>query len=328
MEQRKPTSFFWPYPVLLVLALGVIAWGIYLAAQPTRQWSVLAAGCVVAFLVALMWTVAAHSQALHREAASRAEAQLAPIHERLQQVTVLLHQIAEQQLISERAKAIAFREKDREALRGAIREETARKDWDAALVLANEIETLFGYKAEADRIREEIFQQKEIETRRAVDEGLAVIDKHCRAEMWTQAMREAERLARQFPDDEQASHLPQDVENRRQQFKKQLQERFTEAVTRHDIDGGIDILKQLDLYLTPAEAQSMQDQARQLFKDRLLLLGQQFAQAVKEHAWMDAVRLGETISTEFPNSRMALEVREKMELLRTRASESSAPAKV
>ena len=63
---------------------------------------------------------------------------------------------------------------------------------------------------------------------------------------------------------------------------------------------------------------------RQVFKDKLLLLGQQFTLAVRDHRWHEAIQLGETIAREFPNSRMAEEVREKMELLRERASEPEA----
>jgi hypothetical protein len=40
----------------------------------------------------------------------------------------------------------------------------------------------------------------------------------------------------------------------------------------------------LDAYLTP------QDTARQVFKDKLLLMGHEFTVAVKEHEWADAVR--------------------------------------
>ena len=38
---------------------------------------------------------------------------------------------------NDRAKAVAFRVKDREALKRAISEEMAKQDWEAALALAN-----------------------------------------------------------------------------------------------------------------------------------------------------------------------------------------------
>jgi hypothetical protein len=94
------------------------------------------------------------------------------------------------------------------------------------------------------------------------------------------------------------------------------------------VDASIDILRQLDSYLTPAEAESMQDTARGVFKEKLNNLVAQFGAAIREHRWADAVRTGEQIQAEFPNARAAQEVGEKMDMLRQRASEPAnvAPA--
>lgn len=327
MEQRNTPLFMWMYPVLLAFALGVLGWGIYLMAMHPAEQVILAAGCVGVIGVLLAWFITLNLRAGQQEVAARHDAILASLNEQFHNVSTLLSQVAEQQLISERAKTIAFRDNEREALRRAIREEAAKNDWESALMLANQIEAAFGYKQEADRIREEIRVQREMEVRKQVNEGLVVIDRHCRGEQWSLAMQEAERLIKAFPDDAQAQCLPQEIEARRQNLKKQLLQAWNEAVDRRDTDGSIEVLKQLDNYLTPAEAQSIQEQARQVFKDKLLLLGQQFAMAVKNHAWAEAIRLGESIMAEFPNSRMAQEVREKIDLLRQKATLPE-PAKV
>ena len=124
-----------------------------------------------------------------------------------------------------------------------------------------------------------------------------------------------------FPDNEQVRNLPVEIENRRQGHKRQLLSSWTDAVARHDVDGSIEILKQLDTYLTPAEAESMQETARSVFKEKLNNLGKQFSPAVQDHRWVEAIRVGETVIREFPNSRIAQEVRENMENLRQRAAE-------
>lgn len=327
MERRELGFRMWMYCVLLAAALGVLGWGIYLMARTPADRMVFSAGCVSVIAVLLVWLFSLELRSVRREEAARTEALFAPVNERLQYMSLLLNQVSEQQLISERAKAIAFRENERDALRRAIHEETARKDWEAALVLANEIEAVFGYKQEADGLRKQIADLREADVRRQVNDGLAVIDRHCRAEQWTLALREAERLMQLFPHDGQSQRLPQEIETRRHSHKKQLLDGFHDSVARHDVDGGIEILKSLDSYLTPAEAESMQETARQIFKDKRLILGQQFAVAVREHRWSEAIRLGEAITAEFPNSRMAQEVQEKMELLRQRATETE-PAKV
>src|SRR5690606_28340534 len=100
-----------------------------------------------------------------------------------------------------------------------------------------------------------------------------------------------------------------------------------DAVARKDVDGSIEILKQLDMYLTPAEAESMQETARTVFKEKLNLLRLQFASAVQEHHWAEAVDLGDQIMRDFPNTRIAQEVREKMDALRQRAAAPRAVAK-
>ena len=91
---------------------------------------------------------------------------------------------------------------------------------------------------------------------------------------------------------------------------------------RHDVDGSIEILKRLDLYLTPAEAESMQEIARNVFKEKREALRIRFSQSVKEQRIVDAIRLGEEIMSDFPNMRMAQEVRDVMDTLRQRMHEA------
>jgi hypothetical protein len=64
-----------------------------------------------------------------------------------------------------------------------------------------------------------------------------------------------------------------------------------------------------------------------VFKEKLANLGKQFSTAVQDHRWIEAIRVGETVMREFPNSRIAQEVRENMDSLRQRAGETGgAPA--
>lgn len=318
---RKPESLMWMYPVLLLFALALLGWGIYRLAVNPQADALLAAGAVSVIAVLAVWFLNLNLQVARRgEQASNGEL-LHPINERLQHISVLLNMVSEQQLISERAKAIAFRENERDALRRAIHEEMGRKDWDAAFRLADDIETVFGYKFEADQLRETISQQRDLDVRKQVDQTVASIERYCFTEQWTAALREAENLLQAFPGDAMAQRVPQDIENRRQARKSELLESWNEAVTRHDVDGSIEILKRLDLYLTPAEAADMQETARQVFKDKLLLMGQQFTLAVKERNWAEALRLGEAIARDFPNTRMAQECRDKMDVLRQKVSQ-------
>ena len=324
-ERRTPSSptFAWVYLIALLLALAIFGVGLYrLITIGPAGWAIVSAGALGLVAVAVSWPIAL-------AVASRGGAGAPPdmaLAQKIDQLATALNRISEQQLLSDRAKHIAYRDKEREALRRAIQEDISRQDWDGAMKLADDIEQEFGYKAEADRFRQEIRAKCEECFSKKLDDGLAAIDKHTRSEQWNNALREAEKLLGAFPDNERVRNLPQEIETRRQGHKRQLLESWHEAVARHDVDGSIEILKQLDTYLTPKEAESLQETARGIFREKLNSLGKQFAVSVQEHRWHDALGVGDQIVRDFPNTRIAQEVREKMDVLRKRATEPAAAA--
>ena len=326
MEKRPLPAFNWLYLVASVLALATLGCGIYQVVRDNEGWPMVAAGCLGLIAILATWPVVGAINASRAALQGERQELLTPLTTRIDEMSLLVNLISEQQLLSDRAKSIVFREKDREALRRAISEEIAKCDWEAALVLADEIERGFGYRGEAERVRQQVQQCKQDATRRQVADAIGTVDRHTRAEQWSAALREADRLMQQFPDNEQIRNLPVEIENRRQAHKRQLLSSWTDAVARHDVDGSIEILRQLDTYLTPAEAESMQETARSVFKEKLNNLGRQFSTAVQEHRWAEAIRAGEAVMREFPNSRIAQEVRENMEALRQRAAAPAEPA--
>ncbi len=326
VEKRSFPAFNWMYLVAAVFALATMGCGIYQTIRFGTGWEMVAAGCLGLVAVLATWPLARCMHSASCAMRTDREEVVQPVIERLDQMSILVNQMSEQQLLSDRAKAVAFRVKDREALRGAISEEMAKQDWEAALALADEIEKQFGYRGEAVRVRQEVDQRRQEAVRRQINDALGTIDRHTRAEQWSAALRESERLMQMFPENEQVRNLPVEIENRRQTHKRQLLSSWTDAVARHDVDGSIEILKQLDTYLTPAEAESMQETARSVFKEKLNNLGKQFSSAVQDHRWVEAIRVGESVIREFPNSRIAQEVRDNMESLRQRAAEPSSPA--
>jgi hypothetical protein len=308
------------YVVTLLLAAAVFGVGIFLAVQH-QTWSMLAAGSVSVIGVLAAWPLAF---ALHRSRAAErrsSEALGTVLSERLQQLSVLLNVVSEQQLLSDRAKQVAFREKDRDALRRAIKEDLSRKDWEAALALVSDMDTIFGYKQEAEQYREEINKHRQEFVRRQVQDTITQIDNLCRHEKWSDALRQSEKLMRLYPENEQVQRLPQEIETRRLGTKRQLMDAWSDAIARKDNDGSIEIIKKLDLYLTPQEAETMREAARNVFKEKLNQLGAQFTLAVQDKRYPEALRLGEIITRDFPNSGIAREVRDMMDTLRNRAHE-------
>jgi hypothetical protein len=308
------------YAVVLVLvALPTFIVGVYLATRAQASYAMLAAGCASIVAVLISWALGRALDATRDASVRCLDDAMVPLNERMQQMSVILNQISEQQLLSDRAKAVAYRDKDREALRRAIQEDLAKRDWEAALALANDIERQFGYKQEADRFRAEITARWQDAQRREISEAVAGIDRITRAEQWPQALAEAERLGKIYPNDQQVKNLPTEIEGRRAAFKRQLLSNWNESLVRKDIDGSIEILKQLDPYLTPQEAEQMQEPVRNVFKEKLNNLRTQFSLAVQDHKWAEAMRIGDIIARDFPNTKIAQEVREKMDALRQRA---------
>lgn len=231
----------------------------------------------------------------------------------------LIKTIADNSQISDAAKSIAHRELEREALRLAIREEMVGGDTEAVQYLISEMERRFGYRQEAQDLRQEMAQMREMTIEEKISEAIEHIHKLCSEHRWHRAGQESERLMKLFPRHERVAGLPKLITEKRVARKQELLSEWQKAVQREEIDHGIAILTQLDQYLTPEEAQALQDSARNVFKARLLNLGVQFSLAVTENRWRDALEIGLRIRQEFPNSRMAHEVSQKLDTLRLRA---------
>ncbi len=221
--------------------------------------------------------------------------------------------------ISDAAKSIAHRVRERETLRAAIREEIALEDWDLAYALLDEEERRFGDTREASQLRAQVDEARRARMEEEVDQITHEIERHCEARHWDRAEARAGACQRRFPESEHVNRLPAMIEERRTAYKDQLLERWHEAVKRKDIDGGIDILREIDPYLSPAEAKQLEESARGVFHEKLMNMRVQLSLAVKERRWRDAVQVGESIIGEFPNSRMAQEVADSMDRLRARA---------
>ena len=327
MDKRSAPSFTWIYGVVMVVAAAVFVAGLVIAIRG-GNWAMLAAGCASVVAVLVTWPLASAMEAFRAADQERLDTMILPFQERMQQMNVMLNQISEQQLISDRTKAIAYRAKDREVLRRAIQEEIAVHDWEMATALANDMERVFGYREEAQRFRHDIDARKTAELRKQIVEAVQVVDRHVRGERWQEALAEAHRIAQQWPGDEQAQRLPQQIEERRAGHKRQLIESWQDAIARRDVDGSIEILRKLDPYLSPQEAEAMQEPARNLFKEKLNSLRTQFSLAVTDHNWSEAVRVGEVMIRDFPNTRAAQEARDMLPALRQReaAPETASPA--
>ena len=81
------------------------------------------------------------------------------------------------------------------------------------------------------------------------------------------------------------------------------------------------MLKELDNYLSPDEAEPFREVARGVISKARENLGAQFKIAVQDRQWASAAAIGRRIINEFPNTRMAAEVRGLMDGILSRANQ-------
>jgi len=317
------------FPLVLCACGVLVAAGLWLAlgemgtGTPDRRavgLVLLAAGTLSSLIGAYAFGLWHELHAARAEADDRAASLNAALADRLSHIAIILTQISEQQLISDRAKSVAYRDKDRDALRRAIAEDLARSDFEAAKALVDDMEATFGYRAESDRLRTDIAQRREDSIRKQLVDVHDKIDRLARAEDWSGAQQEAARFISLYGDYEPARKLPTEIESRRQAHKRQLLDRWNDCVLRHDGDAGIEVLRLLDPYLTPAEGERLAESARSIINDRKSKLRDLFTAAANRQDWQESIRIGETIQHEFPNSKFAHEISDILPTLRERAA--------
>lgn len=236
----------------------------------------------------------------------------------------LLESLRDTASLSDAAKAIAYREKDREALREAIRQDIDKGDFEAASQLVDEMEERFGYKQEAQQLREQIEDGSRAARERQIQDNIHQIDGFLEQFNWAESHRLCVRLTRLYPDHPEVARLPDRIQGAKDNHKRDLLRQWKDAVARDDVNRSVELLKELDQYLTPSEAEAYKESARDVFRKRLQQMGVQFALYVHDKAWSEAVRVGKQITDEFPNTRIAAEVREKMAILLEKANQPTA----
>lgn len=316
----RPGTYSWMFVVTLVLALGLFGAGVYVAA--TKADLILLAGGgvgVIAVLTAWAATLATSSASID----ATLERRLHPLTHKLDETLSLLQLVSEQQLISDRAKAIAFRDRDREAFRRAIEEDISKGDFEAALALVAELEKEFGVKGEVARLKAEVNNRRDTSLKQQLDTAIAGVDRYVESEQWPAAIAEAQRLSTVYPDQVRIQMLPAEIEDKRQTTKRNLLVRWQETVRAKQIDDAIHVLRKLDLYLTPVEAAALEEDARMVFKEKLAMLRVDLTNAVQAHRWREAKRLAEIVMNDFPNTQMAREVRDMLPTLEERLREAN-----
>jgi hypothetical protein len=231
-----------------------------------------------------------------------------------------IRRLNDQAGLSDDARRVLNRSLERDLLCRAIEEDISAQSWDAALVLCNELADRFGYRADAEEFRARIELARSEVLERRVSDAIARLDGLIVQRRWDVALREAQRIQRLFPDSHRVENLRQRVEQARNVYKHDLERRFLDASSAGRAEEALTLLKELDLYLTQTEAEPLRELARGVVGKARENLGAQFKIAVQDRQWAQAAALGRRIINEFPNTRMAAEVRQMMDGILARAN--------
>jgi hypothetical protein len=241
--------------------------------------------------------------------------------ERIEDLTRSLRTLTDQSILSNDARKVLNRQTERELLRSAIEEDIANRNWDAAMILVKELAEGFGYRSDAEEFRRKIELARSETLDREVSEAIAYLDGLIIQKRWDSAFADAARLQRLYPYSTRVEGLKTRVQQAQGSYKDDLERRFLLAAQEGRAEDALSLLKELDPYLSTQEAEPLRELARGIIGKARDNLGAQFKLAVQDRRWREAARMGERIITEFPNSRMAAEVRNVIDGIRLRANE-------
>jgi len=229
------------------------------------------------------------------------------ISEAQEKQRTVLSQTLQSVRLSDSAKLIAYRENDARAVREAVFNKLQDNDFEGAHSLIDELDASAPHQELAEKLRIEA-------------------DKYQSAtgdERENQLITNIENLIKMYPESEKAEQMRQKLADKKLERKKVLLNMWDDAVNRQATDRSLEILRELDPYLTPNEGLALQEAARDIFKSKLHSLGIRFSIAVSGRQWAKALETGEEIVHDFPNSRMAQEIRERMDVLKERVSQTA-----
>lgn len=248
----------------------------------------------------------------------QASKSLEEIADVLEKSHAMLTQINQNIPLSETTRAIAFRDADRQSLREAVLSKLHQQDFETTYEMIDEIAHSTRYKKLAEQLKIQADKYRDATDIERANQVIAHVEKLLENCQWSRASAQIERLIWTYPKSEKAKAMRQKLIDKKQERKKELLVAWDDAVKRQDTDRSLEILRELDLYLTPNEGLALQEAARDIFRSKLHNLGVQFSFAVSEKQWANALKTGQQIIHDFPNSKMAQEIRAKIEILRQR----------
>jgi len=312
--------------VVVVIVVFTLLTSIFLPTEGGAVSPVIWALATILLLIAviLIAVIATLSKIISvQEAIQRNGARLEQIAELLEKSRSTLTQITQSVRLSEATRAMVFRDADKQTLREAVFDKLQQQDFEATERMIDEIAQRPAYTELSEQLRTESANYRNATDAERVNQVIRHIDKLFENHEWAKASIQIERLIRENSTSDKIKALRQKLVDKKQERKKILLTAWDDAITRQDPDRSIEILRELDMYLTPNEGLALQEAARDVFKTKLHNLGVQFSLAISEKQWAKALQTGQLIVKGFPNSRMAQEIRVKWDVLEQKVAEQA-----
>lgn len=305
--------FGWVYGVALLLSLALVGLGVMrdellIVAMGVLGVVVVCASAPLAFLYA---DTLGHQPPSQPGSAGAGEPR-GLVH--------AIEKLVEQQTLSDDARRVLHRKRERELLRAAIEEDIRAEDWAAAIVLVDELANRFGYREDAESFRSRIDDARQSHVTKNITEAIGGFEQMIEQKRWPDALAEAGRIGRTYPENYSVEVLRDRVEQARDRYKHELERRFLHAAGESRVDEAMGLLKEMDGYLSEDEAERFKEVARGVIGQARENLGVRFKLAVQDKRWTEAAEVGERIIEEFPNTRMAEEIRGLIDSIRERAA--------
>ena len=235
----------------------------------------------------------------------------------------LLTRISQAAHLSDTAKEIVFRDSEQMELGEAVLTKLHQHDFDEAESMINAMSEYPKYKDLANRLKRMTVKYRSATEEGRVNQIITHIEDLFEQKLWIQAAAQIENLLKTFSYSDKAKTMPARLRQRKDRQKRELLADWDLAVREKNTDRGLEILKELDMYLSPNEALALRESASSVFKTKLHNMGVEFSVAVAEQNWKKAFETGRDIVQNFPNSRMAAEIRSKLDILSERAKKTS-----
>ncbi|MGI9014140.1 MAG: hypothetical protein ACR2GY_07815 [Phycisphaerales bacterium] len=225
--------------------------------------------------------------------------------------------------LTDDAKRVLFKNRERIILNALVDQAIAARHFEGAESLCRVMQTSLGHGELAASCRGRIERARAQAVHDQTEAALVEFEACLNRRDWGGAYQEAARIRRLYPDLSMSAHLDERVESARDEHKLELEHAFRDASARDDVSHAMSVLKELDRYLTREEGERLRDDAADIIQRYRERLGTSFQIALQEKRWSDAAQFGTTIMEEYPNSKMAGEVRSMIEVLRTRATQAA-----